>query len=382
MNHRRLLFLVNDAAFFISHRLPLAIAARENGFEVHVATPEANASTKIKAAGFIFHAIPLSRSGKNPLIELKSLLAIYQLMQKVKPDLVHLVTIKPVLYGGLMARLLKVPAVVMAISGLGYVFTSSTTRSRFLRSGINRLYRLALGQAHLKVIFQNPDDRRVFLQNKACLPAQTVLIRGSGVDVLAYKVLPEKTDTIVVVMIARLLKDKGIIEYVTAAEKLKAAGVKARFLLIGDIDEGNPAFIDPDLLAQWRNEQHVELLGFREDIAQLIEAANLVVLPSYREGLPKVLLEAAACGRAVITTDVPGCRDAIEPDKTGLLVPVRDADALALAIKQLIEDDDYRQQLGKAGRVLAEKEFAIEHIVAAHLKVYRELSLSSQGHSL
>lgn len=379
MSSQRLLFVINDAAFFISHRLPLAVAARENGFEVHVATPEAIVSEKIKEEGFIFHAIPLSRSGKNLLMELKSVFALYRLMQKIKPDLVHLVTIKPILYGGLMARVLKVPAVVAAVSGLGYAFTSHTARSKILRAAIKRLYRLALGHNHLKVIFQNPDDRQLFLQNKTCLPSQTVLIRGSGVDVLAYKVFPEKTDRIVVVMISRLLKDKGVFEYVAAAKILKSAGIQAQFLLIGDSDESNPAFIDKALLAQWRKEGNVELLGFRDDIEQLIGQSNLVVLPSYREGLPKILIEAAACGRAVITTDVPGCRDAIEPNQTGLLVSVKDANALALAMKQLIEDSDYRQQLGKAGRALAEREFAIEHIVAAHLEVYQELS---QGYIL
>lgn len=381
MSVRRLLFIINDAAFFISHRLPLAVAARENGFEVHVATPEATACVKIKNAGFVFHAIPLSRSGKNPFKELKSLAAIYALIRKVKPDLVHLVTIKPIIYGGLMARLLKIPAVVAAVSGLGYVFTSETPSAKFLRAGVSQLYRLALGHAHLKVIFQNPDDRHLFLQNNACLPIQTVLIRGSGVDLLAYNALPEPTNKMVVVMISRLLKDKGVLEYVAAAKQLKVAGIQAQFLLVGDADEGNPACIDCSLLGQWQQEGDVTLLGFREDIAQLIEQANLVVLPSYREGLPKILVEAAACGRAVITTDVPGCRDAIEPNQTGLLVPVRDPNALAVAMKQLIEDADYRQQLGKAGRVLAEREFAIERIVAAHLNIYHELGALTQEYA-
>ncbi|MFT4059314.1 MAG: glycosyltransferase family 4 protein [Legionella sp.] len=381
MNNRRLLFIVNDPAFFISHRLPLAIAAKANGFDVHVATPEAKASEKIKKSGFIFHAIPLSRSGKNPFKELLSLMALYRLMREVKPDLVHLVTIKPILYGGIAARLVNVPAVIAAVSGLGYVFTSPAPSAKFWRLLISRLYRLALGHTHLKVIFQNPDDRQLFLENKACSAAQTVMIRGSGVDLMTYNALPEQTEIPVVVMIARLLRDKGVLEYVNAAKILKAEGMHARFLLIGEPDAGNPACIAPALLTQWEQEKIVELLGFREDIAKLIEQANLVVLPSYREGLPKILVEAAACGRAVITTDVPGCRDAIEPNQTGLLVPVRNVDALALAIKQLIDDPSYRQQLGKAGRALAEREFAIERIVAKHLDVYQELGALTQGYA-
>lgn len=379
MSSRRLLFVVNDAAFFLSHRLPLAIAARENDFEVHVATPESSASLKIKELGFIYHSIPLSRSGKNLFQELKSIRALYSLMRDIKPDLVHLVTIKPILYGGVAARLVGVPAVIAAVSGLGYLFTSSAFSARLGRIGASYLYRFALKQERLKVIFQNPDDRQFFLQNKACLPEQTVLIRGSGVDLQIYKATPEQNDKIVVVMIARLLKDKGVFEYVAAAKKLKATGVHAQFLLVGDTDEGNPAFIDKTLLAQWQQEGDISLLGFRQDIAQLIEQANLVVLPSYREGLPKILLEAAACARAVITTNVPGCRDAVEPNQTGLLVPVRDVDSLAEAMRLLIENHEYRHQLGQAGRILAEREFAIEHIVAAHLNVYHELKESLQG---
>ncbi|MDR3504200.1 MAG: glycosyltransferase family 4 protein [Legionella sp.] len=379
MSERRLLFIVNDAAFFISHRLPLAIGAKENGFEVHVATPDDDASVQIKNAGLIFHAIPLSRSGKNPFAELKSLFAFYRLMREVKPDLVHLVTIKPILYGGLIARMLKVPAVVAAVSGLGYLFTSQQTKTKFLRQGVSQLYKLALGHAYLKVIFQNPDDRQVFLRSATCTVEQTILIRGSGVDLNIYKTSPERTDKIVVAMISRLLKDKGVLEYVAAAKALKAEGIAAQFLLIGDIDEGNPACIDKEQLAQWHNDGAVELLGFRNDVAQLIEQVNLVVLPSYREGLPKVLVEAAACGRAVITTDVPGCRDAIEPNQTGLLVPARDTKALALTMKQLIEDHAFRQQLGNAGRILAEREFAIERIVDAHLTIYKELYLLTRG---
>jgi glycosyltransferase involved in cell wall biosynthesis len=294
-------------------------------------------------------------------------------MRVVKPDLVHLVTIKPVLYGGLVSRMLKVPAVVAAVSGLGAIYISTTVSGPFWRAGINQLYRFALKHPNLKVIFQNPDDRQLLLEKGTFPISQTVLIRGSGVDLLTYRVLPKQHDEIVVAMISRLLKDKGVLEYVAAVKMLKSIGVQARFLLIGEPDYGNPAFIDETLLALWQREGHVELLGFRKDIPQLMHQADIIVLPSYREGLPKVLLEAAACGRAVITTDVPGCRDAIEPNQTGLLVPVKDANALAMAMKRLIDDPDYQQQLGMAGRALAEREFGIEKVVATHLDVYRTL---------
>jgi glycosyltransferase involved in cell wall biosynthesis len=373
MHCKRLLFVLNDLPFFLSHRLPIAIAAKKEGYEVHIATPQGELPEELINLGFISHTIFLSRRGKNPIKEIKSILAIYMLIRLVKPNLVHLVTIKPVLYGGIVSRILKVPSVVAAVSGLGAIYISRTFRGKFLRALINQLYRSALKHPNLKVIFQNPDDRQVLLKKGTFSLSQTILIRGSGVDLSSYVSTPEKQDEVVVTMISRLLKDKGVLEYVAAAKMLKCMGVQARFLLIGEPDYGNPAFIDDTLLELWRREGYVELLGFRKDIPQLMQQANIIVLPSYREGLPKVLLEAAASGRAIITTDVPGCRDAIESDRTGLLVPVRDVDALANAIKRLIDDSTLRQKLGKAGRILAEQEFSVDKVVAIHLEVYRDL---------
>ncbi|MGL5742033.1 MAG: glycosyltransferase family 4 protein [Legionella sp.] len=373
MHNKRILFVLNDLPFFISHRLPIAVAAKKEGYEVHVATPQGVFPDEIKHHGFIAHKIPLSRRGKNPIQEIKSIFALYILMRSVRPDLVHLVTIKPVLYGGIVSRMLKIPAVVAAVSGLGAIYISRTFRGKCLRVGINQLYRSALKHPNLKVIFQNHDDRQVLLEEKAFSLAQTVLIRGSGVNLSAYVSLPEPENEIVVAMISRLLTDKGVLEYVDAVTHLKSIGVQARFLLVGESDHGNPAFIDDAVLELWRREGNVELLGHRKDIPELMQQAHIIVLPSYREGLPKVLLEAAASGRAVITTDVPGCRDAIEKEQTGLLVPVRDAKALALAIQFLIENPDIRQQMGKAGRLLAEQEFSIEKVVSQHLALYQNL---------
>ncbi|MFI4962685.1 MAG: glycosyltransferase family 4 protein [Legionellales bacterium] len=377
MKAKRLLFIINNRSFFISHRLPLAIAARNKGFEVHIATPQGGVDLDIDEPGFIYHAYALSRKGTNPIAELGSMYAVYKLIQKLRPDILHLVTIKPIIYGGLMARLLKVPAVVAAVSGLGTLFTAQSYGARILQRGIVQLYGYALRHPNVKVIFQNEDDRQLLLKSKAFSKGQTTLIRGSGVDLHSYKDLPEKTGVVVVAMISRLLSNKGVLEYVAAAKSLKASGVEARFLLIGEPDFDNPAYIDEAQLEQWRKEGDVELLGFRKDIDAILQDTHLVVLASYREGLPKILAEAAACGRAVITTDVPGCRDAIIPNKTGLLIPVKDAKALAEAMKRLIENPLERLEFGKAGRALAEREFGIEHIIAAHLKVYGELGFVS-----
>ncbi len=357
----------------MSHRLPLAIAAKNAGFTVHIATGLGAACKEIAKLGFEHHLLPISRSGRNPFAELRTLWGLYRLMRTIRPDLVHLVTIKPVLYGGLVARLSGVPAMVAAISGLGTVFVDRDQTRSLMRRSVEWLYRLALGHPNAKVVFQNPDDRAALTDIAALSKDKTVLIRGAGILLAAYPMRPEPEGVPVVTFAARLLEDKGVMEFVEAARLLKRRGVTAQFLLAGSLDSGNLTSVSEDVLSQWSEEGVVKVLGQQSDIPNLFANSNIVVLPSYREGLPKALIEAAACGRAVVTTDVPGCRDAIEPDSTGLLVPVRDASALADAIQSLIDDSDRRKQMGASGRALAEREFTIEKVVDAHLVIYHEL---------
>lgn len=370
---RVLLFIVNDPGFFLSHRLPVAKGAREAGYDVHVACMPGPAVEAIIKEGFEFHALPLSRSGRNPVEEFGLIFSIWKLLWRLKPEVLHLVTIKPVLYGGIAARLAPVKGVVMAISGLGFVFLSTGLKAALTRCVVSTFYRIALGKRNLRAIFQNPDDRDLLLDIGGLQPSKAVMIRGSGVDLSSYAALPEPEEVPVVCLAARLLLDKGVVEFVEAAKFLKQRGVVARFQLIGDIDPGNPATVTSAQLEQWRKEGLLELFGYRNDIAALFAQANIVALPSYREGLPKVLVEAAACGRAVVTTDVPGCRDAIDPGVTGLLVPVRDAQALADSLELLIKDPVLRKKMGKAGRELANQAFAIEQIVEQHMDIYRQL---------
>jgi len=370
----KLLFIINRPEFFLSHRLPIAIAARDIGYEVHVATPPGEICKQITRLGFIHHIIPLSRSGTKPWMEVNSIWAIWLLMRRVKPNLIHLVTIKAVLYGGLVARVTGVPAVVMAISGLGSVFVPHRGATSWVRHGIELLYRLALGHPNLKVIFQNPNDQAFLMGITSLQDKQAVLIRGSGVALCDYPVIPEPTGIPVVTFASRLLKHKGVMEFVEAARILKNRGIAFTFWLVGEPDHGNPSSINEEEIETWREAGLIKPLGYRTDIANVFTNSNLVVLPSYYgEGLPKVLIEAAATGRAVITTDQPGCRDAIESNVTGLLVPVKDAKALADAIEYLIKDDEMRQSMGKAGRKLAEREFGIEKVIKAHLQIYQEL---------
>lgn len=371
---KKVLFVVNDLDFFISHRMPIAFAAQAEGYEVHLACPLGKKVSEVISFGFNYHEVPLTRNGQNPLKEFYAVLSLYRLYKKINPDLIHLVTIKPVLYGGIAARLKNVKAVVAAVSGLGTTFIAQSMAARVRKMVVSFLYRIAFSHKNLAVIFQNPDDRDTLINLGVISERQVKIIRGSGVSTEQYAFTPEPVGKPVVVMAARLLRDKGVFEFIEASRILKERDVDVIMRLIGSPDPGNFTSVTEAELEAWRNEGVIESLGYREDIAVQYAAANIVCLPSYREGLPKGLVEAAACGRAVVTTNVPGCRDAIEPGVTGLLVPVREAEALADAIQTLIESPERRLQMGLAGRKLAEDSFAIEKIVGQHMSIYRELT--------
>lgn len=365
----KLLFIVNVDWFFISHRLPIALAAIKNGFEVHIACAITNRSDELSSLGLIIHPLGLSRSGVGAVGEIKSLLQVYKLLVEIKPDILHTVTIKPVLYGNILARLTKVPVRVSSISGLGYVFVASGLKSKLFRSLIAVLYRIALNGASA-VIFQNKADRDVLSQMRAIKPYQEVFIRGSGVALDRYTVMPEPSGKPVVMLISRLLIDKGVGEFVAASKLLQSERNDIRMVLVGDIDPGNPNTITCEQLTSWVDQGIVEYWGYCNDVPEVISKSNLIVLPSYREGLPKCLIEAAACGRAVITTDVPGCRDAIEPGKTGLLVPPKTDRALAEAIARLVDDKLLRHNFARRSRFFAEEEFDIKDVIKVHLSLY------------
>lgn len=370
----RLLFVVNADWFFLSHRLPIALAAREQGYEVHVAAGDSGRLAELYSFGFVPHSLRLDRLDSGPLSLFGTLIQLHRLFVEVRPDIVHLVTIKPVLLGGIAARIAAVPAVVAAISGLGFVFVSNGWIATFRRFVVKALYRIALGHRNACFIFQNPDDRASICSLKNGYSVRSRLIRGSGVNLSRFVATPCQWQRPVVLMAARLLADKGVREFVSAAQILRNTQWpqrnNVRFVLVGSPDPGNPTSLTESELARWEGEGVVELWGHRDDMHEVLPLANIVVLPSYREGLPKVLIEAAACGRAVITTDVPGCRDAIEDGKTGLLVPQKDAESLAKAIRRLIDDPALCSFMGSNGRVLAETEFDVMQVVSKHLQVY------------
>jgi glycosyltransferase involved in cell wall biosynthesis len=369
----RVLFVDNDVNSFFSYRIEMARAARDAGFEVHIAAPEGKAAETLVNEGFRFHAVPMTRSGLHPWKELATIAALFRLYRKLRPDLVHHLRLKPVLYGGLAAYGARVPAVAGLLTGLGYVFIAETRKAVVIRKLVTLSCKVAFRHANQRIIFQNPDDQLVFVQNKLLAAGQTVLIKGSGVDVNEYLPTPERGGVPVVVLASRMLRDKGVDEFVEAARNLRAARVTARFVLVGETDPGNPTAITAEQLRQWADSGVVEWWGHQANMKDVLAQAHVVCLPSLREGVPKVLIEAAACGRAIVTTDAPGCREIVRNGENGLLVPVRDSRALAEALRLLIESAPLRAGMGLKGRDIAVQEFSIERVVRETLGVYRDL---------
>ena len=369
----RLLFLVNSSSYFLSHRLGIAIEAKKQGYEVHIASPEDGCEDTFKIKGLMHHKLPISRTSINIFSEIKAFLNIYFLIKKINPDLLHLITIKPVIYGGIISRLIQIKGVVSAVPGLGYVYISKGIRAAILRFFINYFYKVSFSKKSLKIIFQNKDDMNKLRLAVGFDPIKSVIIKGSGVDLDEFKSTPLPEGRPVISMISRLQEDKGVKEFARAAQMIKERKIEADFWLIGDTDSSYPSPILIEDLQEWENKGFLSVLGYRKDINILIGNSNIIVLPSYREGLPKVLLEAAACGRPVITTDVPGCRAAIEEGKTGLLVPPRDSSSLADKIEYLLGNKELLRKMGNAGRKLAEENFSLDKVVSAHLKIYSSL---------
>lgn len=366
----KLLFVVTEDWYFVSHRLPLAVAAQAAGFDVAVATREGRQADVIRNAGIRLIPFAMSRRGGDPFGEVAALWSLYL---REKPDLVHHVALKPVMFGALAARLARVPRQVNAVAGLGWLFTSSGTAVRLARPVLRWLLARLLDRPHSLAIVQNPEDQA--LLERSGVPAMRVrLIRGAGVDTRIFYAVMPPAEPICIVLAARMLWDKGVGEFVEAARLLSEAGVVARFVLVGAPDPANPASVPESTLRGWHGQHGVEWWGRRDDMPAVLQAAHVACLPSYREGLPKSLLEAAACGLPIVTTDAPGCREVVRDGVNGLLVPVRDAVALAEALGKLIDDAALRHRMGEQSRLRAESEFGLETVIAQTLAVYREVS--------
>lgn len=373
----RVMFVGNDPTYFMTHRLPLALAARDAGYEVHVAAPlrrhETDLGTRLAPFSLHVHDVPFARGRGSVAGELRTFRALWRTYRTARPDIVHHFTLKPVLYGSLAAWLANVRHVVNAMTGLGYLFIAEGALARVRREAVGVAMRAALGTRGSVTIVQNSDDASLLRALCRLRNDRLHVIRGSGVDLDAFTPLPEPSGVPVVMFPARMLLHKGIQEFVDAARLLKAEGVVARFVLVGDTDPANPATLSPAALRAYAAEGLVEWQGERRDMWAALGSANIVCLPSYREGVPKVLLEALATGRAVVTTDAPGCRETVQEGVNGLLVPPRDAVALAAAIRRLVNDPALRSAMGTRGRRLAEQEFGSHRVAQATLEVYRRL---------
>lgn len=369
----KLLFVVTEDWYFWSHRLDLARAAAQAGFDVSIATRVTDHGERIQREGFRLFPIGLFRSSRNPFVELASVFELIRLYRRERPAIVHHVAIKPIMYGSLAAWISGVPVVVNAFAGLGYAFTDETRRGSMVHTYLRRALKILLRLSKSVVVFQNKDDRDLLLEAGVVEIQHTRIIPGSGVDTKTFDVRPSAEEYSIVMLASRMLWDKGIGEFVEAARRLKQEGVSARYVLVGRCDEHNPAVIEPTQLRRWVEEGVVEWWEHRDEMPSTLASATIVVLPSYREGLPKVLLEAAACGKPLIATDVPGCRDIVTHGINGLLVPVRDSTALAAAIDSLLRDSSRRAAMGVAGREGVIRTFSVEKVAGQVVDLYREL---------
>lgn len=368
-NQPKILFFATEDWFICSHWLPLILGAKNAGFDVVVVTRTNKHAEQILQQGVRVIPLQISRRGSNIFGELSIILQLMRIYRTEKPDIAHHIAMKPMLYGSIASHLTRTPHTVNWVAGMGWLFTSNSWRAKVLRTAVRTLLGLVLRGTELVV--ENRDDQKV-ISGIGIAARHIHLVQGAGVDTTQYAASPEPDGTPLVVLPARMLWDKGVGEFVEAATQLKLRGISARFVLVGEPDEENPASVPRQQLVSWKNDGMVEWLGRREDMPQVLAQSHIVCLPSYREGLPKSLLEAASCARAIVTTDVPGCREIVHDGENGILVEPRNQTALADALARLLADRELRQRMGQRGRERVLNDFSQEIIVAKVLAIYTE----------
>jgi len=369
----KLLYIITEDWFFASHFLDRAIAAKSQGYEVAVATRKQDDASRIESLGIQVIPVNFSRHGLNPIREWSTVRQLRRAIKKFDPDLVHNIALKPVVLGTLAARTLRIRNIVNAPVGMGYIFSSQDRKAKILRPIIRQIFRLFLNPAGSRVIIENHDDFDSLLSSHYVRPRDLILIKGAGVNTDIFITTPEPSGSVVVSLVARMLRDKGVVEFVEAARLVNKTDLDVRFQLIGDVDPGNPTTLTQSQLELWTEEGVVNWKGHVDDIPALLAASHIVCLPSYREGLPKSLIEALAAGRPVVATDVPGCREVVTNELNGLLIAPRNSRALADALCRLITDKELRIKFGTAGRLRAEHEFSTDLINNQTLDVYESL---------
>ena len=371
----KILLFANTDWYLYNFRLSLAKDLRDQGHEVILLSPPGNFQKLLEENGFQFISFSFSRQGINPLYEIWTLWQLIRTYHKVHPDIVHHFTIKPVIYGSLAAHFLHIRGIINSITGLGHLFIDPSPITRLLRIVAKWLYRIIL--RNTQVIFENPEDRDIFIKKRLLKAERSHLIMGTGVDVEKFRQVNKNNDTLVVLFSSRMLATKGVLEYMEAVRILKQNGLKARFALAGTTDPGNPASVTDGQIESWNQSGLVEWWGWREDMPNTLAQTDIFCLPSYREGVPNALIEACACGLPIVTTDVPGCRDVVTHGVNGLLVPVKNAFALAAALEKLLTSPELRQSMGTAGRETAINKFSITKVNAETLGVYKMLLSAS-----
>ena len=376
--NKKLLFNITEDWFFCSHFLDRALAAKKAGYSIFVISNMNKHKNFIENYGIKFFHVPFNRKSINPIYESYVLLRIIFLYIKIKPDIVHHVAAKPIIYGSISAKICNIKSVINAPVGMGYVFSSDTLKAKILRPIVKFLYK-SLINTHYgfnrrnKVIFENRDDLNYFIDFGAVNPDHASVIRGAGVRLEKQIKKTKKKNLPTITLVARMLKDKGINEFVAAARKLKSQEIECRFLLVGDVDPLNPSSLDKKTLEKWNSEKIIDWLGWINNVDSILQETDILCLPSYREGLPKALIEGAAMGLPIVTTDTVGCRDVVEDGVNGFLVPVKNIEELSQKIYKLIMNKKLREKMGKESFKIASKKFSSKIINAQTLEVYEEL---------
>lgn len=368
---QRVLYIFPLAINFTIHWVDRVKWVAALGADVHVAVPDDPVLDELDLEGITLHRINAPRDRLRFLYDFSLIKEIPRVIRAVRPDLLHAATTRPVLYAGIFGRLFGVRAVVLSVTGLGYLFIGQSTAVRAMRAIASVAYRFVLKQKNSVTIFENGNDRDVFLQRGYVNEDQTFVLVGGGVDLEKYvHALEPETKNPIVVLAGRLLRDKGVVEFYEAAKTLKLRGVQARFVLVGDVDPGNPATLASKTIKDWVEAGHIEWWGWRSNMIDVYQQSSLFCLPSYREGAPRTIIEAAAIGRATVATDVPGCRDVVVDGVTGRLVPARAVAPLADALQDLIEDAPARREMGTAARRYAERSFSNQQRATELVKIY------------
>jgi glycosyltransferase involved in cell wall biosynthesis len=369
----KIIFLVNVDSFFVSHRLPIAKQLLLDGYEVHIATQFTRYKKTLLKMGFNTHDINFNKNSVNLLKAILPIFQIFFLIRKIKPTIIHLISLKPIIFGGFVTLISPINSMVISITGLGSMFLKKDIFYKIRENMFNLFYRIIFLFPNLKVILQNRSDLNYLIKNAKLKKNKTEIIRGSGVDLksLKFSEIPKRAP--IIVMASRIIADKGIFEYIKSIQYLKKHNFEGKFYLVGDIDHKNPSAIKKSTVNYWHKKKIIIYVKHQKKISTFLKKSTIIVLPSYREGFPKILMEAAACGRPVVTTNVPGCKDAIIKNVTGILVPPKNHILLARAIKNLCDNRKRLETIGKAARKHALKNFDINNVVSQHLYIYKTI---------